>query len=220
MRGRIRALDPEILCLTEAYLDFWQEPGYLIACEEDAGYPIVPGRRKVLLWSERPWRTVVDHGPGAMPPGRYIYGETGTSLGLLGVHGLCIPRAGAHVHTGQKNRRRWQDHLAYLAYLAALPAALDAQQCRLQLLAGDFNQRIPRKRDPLHVYEALQTALAGRFTILTQGIMSPAEQQTIDHLAATPQLAARWIQSISNIAPDGRKLTDQFGIAANLVPAP
>jgi hypothetical protein len=50
--------------------------------------------------------------------------------------------------------------------------------------------------------------------------MSPAEQQTIDHLAATPQLAARWIQSISNIAPDGRKLTDQFGIAANLVPAP
>jgi hypothetical protein len=25
--GRIRALDPEILCLTGATLDFWQEPG-------------------------------------------------------------------------------------------------------------------------------------------------------------------------------------------------
>ena len=84
---------------------------------------------------------------------------------------------------------------------------------------NDYNQRIPRKRVPIHVYEALQNVLVGRFTTLTPGIISPQEQQTIDHVAVTDQLAAGWVQSISNIDPDGRKLSDHFGIAASLVPA-
>jgi endonuclease/exonuclease/phosphatase family metal-dependent hydrolase len=46
-----------------------------------------------------------------------------------------------------------------------------------------------------------------------------AEQQTIDHIAAAGPLSADWVQSISNEGPDGKKLSDHFGIAANLVPA-
>jgi len=65
MHGRIRTLDAEILYLTGATLDYWQEPGCLI----------VPGTRKVL-WNKRPWRGVVDHGlrtphsirPSPLPP--------------------------------------------------------------------------------------------------------------------------------------------------------
>ena len=215
LRDRTRAFDPEVVCFTEAYLDFWDESGYVISAEADYGYQIVPGRRKVMLWSKRPWHNVVKQPSDAMPPGRYVYGETETSLGMLGVHGVCIPWADAHVRTGEKNRQRWEDHLAYLS---ALPGALDEQESELQALVGDFNQRIPRKRVPVHVYEALQNALSGRFSSLTPGIISPVEQQTIDHVAATEQLSASWIQSISNIGPDGKKLSDHFGIAANLEP--
>ena len=210
------AFDPEVVCLTEAYHDFLLEPGYVISSEVDYGYRLVPGRRKVMLWSKRPWSSVVERPSDAMPPGRTIYGETETSLGMLGIHGVCIPWADAHVRTGRKNRQRWQDHLAYLS---ALPDALDEQECELQVLAGDFNQRIPRKRVPVHAYEALQSVLAGRFTILTAGIISPIKQQTIDHVAVTGQLKADWIQSISNTGPDGKKLSDHFGIAASLKPA-
>ena len=213
MRGRILAFDPEVVCLTEAHLDFLQEPGCVISSEVDYGYRIVPGRRKVILWSKRPWSNVVEQSSDAMPPGRYVYGETETSLGILGILGVCIPWADAHVRTGRKNRQRWQDHLTYLS---ALPDALDEQDCELQVLVGDFNQRIPRKRVPVHVCEALQNALANRFHVLTAGIISPIEQQTIDHVAVTEQLKANWIQSISNIGPDGQKLSDHFGIAASL----
>jgi hypothetical protein len=54
--NRIFDFNPEVICLTEANLDFPLEPGYIISSEEDYGYRIVPGRRKVVLWSKRPSR--------------------------------------------------------------------------------------------------------------------------------------------------------------------
>ena len=216
IRDRIHAFDPEVVCLTEAYDDFSLETGYLISSDANYGYQLVPGRRKVMLWSRRPWINVIKQPSDAMPPGRYVYGETETSLGMMGIHGVCIPWADAHVRTGEKNRQRWEDHLAYLS---ALPSALDEQDCELQLLVGDYNQRVPRKRVPVHVYKVLENTLAGRFTILTTDIISPIEKQTIDHVAVTDQLTADWVQGISNIDPDGRKLSDHFGIAASLVRA-
>lgn len=205
--------DPEVVCLTEAYLDFLPDSGYVIAAEADYGYAMIKGRRKVLLWSRRPWANISAQSPAGMPPGRYVYGETETSLGLLGIHGLCIPWAEAHVRTGHKNRQRWQDHLAYLS---ALPAAMDEQDCDLQILAGDFNQRIPRRRVPVHVYQTMQDVLEDRFTILTEDVISPIDKQTIDHIAVVDKLAASRVQSISNIGPEGQKLSDHFGIMADL----
>lgn len=217
MQDEIQALDPEVVCLTEAYDDFSLETGYLISSDADYGYQIVPGRRKVMLWGKQPWINVVKQPSNAMPPGRYVYGETETSLGVLGIHGVCIPWRDAHVYTGRKNRQLWQDHLAYLA---TLPDALDGKDCALQVMVGDFNQRIPRKRVPVHVYETLENVLANRFTILTTGIISPIEKQTIDHVAVTEQLKAGWIQSISNIGPEGQRLSDHFGIVAKLESTP
>jgi hypothetical protein len=114
---------------------------------------------------KRPWHNVVEQASPVMPAGRYVYGETETSLGMIGVHGLCIPWADAHVRTGEKKRRRCEDHLAYLS---ALPGALDEGDCKYQILAGDFNQRIPRKRVPVQIYDALQSVLAGSFPFLLQ----------------------------------------------------
>jgi hypothetical protein len=59
MRERIAAFDPEVVCLTEAYHDFLPESDYLISSEADYGYRMVPGRRKVLLWSKRPWNNLI-----------------------------------------------------------------------------------------------------------------------------------------------------------------
>ena len=215
IRQRILDFDPELVCLTEAYLDFLPDSGYIISAEADYSYPKIKGRRKVLLWSRRPWANSSARSPAGMPPGRYVYGETETSLGLLGIHGLCIPWAEAHVRTGHKNRTRWQDHLAYLS---VLPAALDSQDCELQILAGDFNQRIPRKRVPVYIYQTMQEVLQDRFTIITGGVISPIDKQTIHHIAVVEKLGAGRIQSISNMGPEGQKLSDHFGITAHLQP--
>ncbi|MGL4542751.1 MAG: hypothetical protein ACRCUI_09600, partial [Polymorphobacter sp.] len=49
IRRAIRSTAPEIVCLTEAYQDFFGEEGFVIEADADYGYPIVIGRRKVLL---------------------------------------------------------------------------------------------------------------------------------------------------------------------------
>lgn len=49
IRARLLALAPDIICPTEAYRDFFGDLGHTIDAEADYGYPLVEGRRKVLL---------------------------------------------------------------------------------------------------------------------------------------------------------------------------
>ncbi len=106
-RGRI-LLDtivsqkPDIICITEGYLDLLPVDGHLITSTADYGYKLVQGRRKVLLWSKNSWRHVMHAEHGDMPTGRYAEGVTDTILGKVRVVGVCIPRSHAHVNTGQK----------------------------------------------------------------------------------------------------------------------
>src|SRR5688500_1755188 len=55
LRERLGTVDPDIVCLTEGYADFFGDDGHVIEAEPDYGYPLVDGRRKVLLWSGNPW---------------------------------------------------------------------------------------------------------------------------------------------------------------------
>ena len=86
----------------------------------------------------------------------------------------------------------------------------------MQMLAGDFNQRLPRRSVPTPVHQALLDTLGDRFTVATTGPVAPIDEQTVDHIALTGGLHAASIRSISNLGPDGRKLSDHFGIAAEL----
>lgn len=46
-----RDLSPDVACITEGYLQFWNEEGNVISSTADYGYKIIEGRRKVILVS-------------------------------------------------------------------------------------------------------------------------------------------------------------------------
>lgn len=217
MIERLAARRPDIVCLTEAYVDVVQAwGGYQIEAEPGYGYPLVAGRRKVLLWSRRPWADVDTIGGPDLPPGRFVAGKTATALGEINVAGLCIPWRDAHVSTGARDRVPWADHCAYLA---GLGSAL-AQRAGAMIVLGDFNQHLPRRKTPLPVHAALEQAMAPRFTIATCGHLAPEEIAVVDHIAASTELAVSAVQTLSRHDPAGKAISDHWGVSAKVTLRP
>lgn len=77
----LAALEPDLICLTEAVPALLPPGGHTITSEADYGYPLKPGRRKVFLWSRQPWRDIDSTGHPGLPPGRFISGLTDSPLG-------------------------------------------------------------------------------------------------------------------------------------------
>lgn len=195
---------PDVACITEGYLQTWSTCGFVTSSEPDFDYPIVSGRRKVILVSKHEWTSVDTCGSELLPPGRFVSGQT---LGLKWI-GVCIPWKDAHVRTGHKDRQPWQDHLAFLG---ALPAAIQTGESEPCVLLGDFNQRLPRTTAPASVYEALVGVLTGRFEAVTDGILHPEGQPSIDHVCFTQRPAAVHVRTIAPLR-DGLRLSDHFGV--------
>jgi hypothetical protein len=211
IRQRLLALNPAIICLTEAYRDFFGDNGHIIEADADYGYPIIAGRRKVLLWSQEPWRQVDPVGRMELSSGRFVAGTTATPIGDVRVAGVCIPWSKAHVDTGRRDRTLWEDHLAYLAALAEW---LPAEPVRT-LVMGDFNQRVPRRYQPQHVFDQLQSSLLGKLVLATAGDIAGIGKQAIDHVCCSHDLKICRIEGISNIGPDQRFVSDHFGVAVH-----
>ena len=204
---------PDILCLCEAYSGFWAEHGHWIDCYKDYGYNIQTGRRKVLLWSKQPWQDVDIIGDKALPTGRFVSGTTQTPLGLAKIIGVCIPWSHAHVQTGNRNRRAWEDHEQYLHGLSRIVKNCDPTMPTL--IVGDFNQRLPRGRAPARLHELLSNALGDDFSVVTQGDIDGLDQLPVCHVAATQHFRCSRIQSISRVA-DELCLSDHDGLLVNL----
>ena len=182
---RLAAPGCDLLCVTEGYAGILPAGGHLIDAGPDWGYAPAEGRRKVLLWSKRPWSGVDPVGSDALPGGRFVAGTTETVLGPVSVVGVCIPWRDAHVRTGRKDRAAWQDHESWLLGFATL----HWRQARERtVVLGDFNQRIPRRRQPVRVYQAMRDAFSG-FCFATAGEIAGAVEGSIDHIAHTPDLA-------------------------------
>ncbi len=211
MRRRIDALAPNILGVTEGHLDYMDGAGHAIVADADYGYAPKPGRRKIMLWSRRPWRAVDALGHADLPGGRFVAGTTDTEIGPLRVFGLCIPWMHAHVASGRRDRAAWQDHLGYIAALGPLLA------CRRRtptVLIGDCNQILPRTRAPKRVYEPLVAALDG-FAFATTGTPPGAERPAIDHVGHDGRLETRACGAIDRM-DGGRPLSDHYGVWADL----
>lgn len=208
LRRRIVECDPDIVCLTEAYADFFEGIGHVIEGGADWGYPFVDGRRKVLLWSKLPWSNVDRVGDAQLPSGRFVRGRTQTELGEMDVIGVCIPWSGAHVATGGNNRTRWQDHIAYLDGLSRM---IEATLSKL-IVMGDYNQKVPRTIAPHAAHSALSHALLSKLSLPTAGIVEPLGIQLIDHIAHSFDLYATEVTALSNVDPSGRRLSDHFGV--------
>lgn len=144
-RERIVELNADILCLTEAKKELLPDSGFLIESGPDYGYGVQPSRRKVIVWSRFTWQDVDCVGSPDLPPGRFASGVTEIDGWRIRIVGVCIPWSSAHVSTGQKNRKRWEDHERYLI---GLQRVFRRFRDIPTIVLGDFNQRIhPTQRN-------------------------------------------------------------------------
>ncbi len=208
--ARVLEAAADVMVVTECTLGVLPA-GHVVDAGTDWGYRIDdPTRRKVALWSKWPWTDVDPVGHPDLPPGRFVAATTSTPISDLRVVGVCIPWAGAHVSTGRRDRRQWEEHERFLR---ALPDVL-GDQPRPFVVAGDFNQRLPRSRQPEHVHRLLVEALTG-LTIATSG--ETPVGRLIDHIAISPGLSATdrgHIQANDATGP----LSDHTGVTVELQP--
>jgi len=210
MQERIKDLNPHVVCLTEAHSDFYSE-GNLVTSYADYGYGEQQSKRKVVLWSAKPW-TDVHKGAGLdLPGGRFVAATTSTSLGSVRIVGVCIPWKGAHVRTGRTDRQPWEDHERYLDHL---PKSPDFRRDSRLILLGDFNQQIPRNQVPLALYAKLEAAISP-FKVATAGTLPGAPSLAIDHICHTHDVRCSVVSILEKHDPTVGKLSDQFGICAD-----
>jgi endonuclease/exonuclease/phosphatase family metal-dependent hydrolase len=209
---KLESLAADVICLTEGVEGVLPEGGHLIDSDPDYGYPIRPGRRKVLLWSRRPWSDVDRVGDPTLPTGRFVAGVTDTPIGPLRVVGVCIPWSMAHVANGRRDRAPWEDHLTYPAGLGSL---LSGPSERPVLVAGDFNQRIPAGgRTPRRIGDRLAETFAA-FDLVTAGSIEGVDAPLIDHVALGEGLVARRVWAWPKTL-DGVDLSDHAGVCVEL----
>lgn len=209
----LAARECDILCVTEGYAKILPIGGHVIDGGSDWGYPPVKWRRKVLLWSKRPWsRPWSDVDPvesDRIPGGRFVAGTTETRAGPLVVIGVCIPWSGARVKGGDAKKKRWQDHESWLVGFKNRHYRAGTKRT---VVLGDFNQRVPRKWQPKSVYDLLQSAFEG-YQFATEGELVGAPGLSIDHIVHTPDLVP-----IGDIGiwqkrnAEGKLLSDHFGV--------
>ena len=141
-------------------------------------------------------------------------GITRTPLSEVTVVGICIPWSGSRTeaHRALGRRARWEDHEQYLTGLAEFLSKGPAERL---IVMGDFNQIIGQgSRAPRKIQLALRRALPLTLTIVSSEIAFLG-RKSIDHIALSGDLAAESLEAINNIS-EGRRLSDHFGVAANL----
>ena len=91
----------------------------------------------------------------------------------------------ANVVYGDKNKKPWEDHLAYCDALTGMIAEHD--RSIPLVVAGDYNQRIPSPRPTRQEAIALDEALRD-VSVLTEGEVDGWAKQGIDHSGAAADL--------------------------------
>jgi hypothetical protein len=213
IRQYLFAAGADIACLTEAYSGFLPD-GHAIEADSDYGYPLVEGRRKVILWSRRPWSDVSRGEQLDFPGGRLVDGLTDTPIGPLRVVGVCVTWRDAHVLTGRRDRAVWQDHVSFLR---ALRGHLKESTTRT-VVVGDFNQRLPRGSMPSECASVRAPSAMPVLAVGTAGLRDEAGNAAIDHLALTRDLTAGPATVLPAVASDGSRLSDHFGFGLAVSP--
>ena len=138
---------------------------------------VIKFKKKVILWSKNKWTEVNQIGSKEIPTGRFISGVTNG----IKIVGLCIPWRFAHVSTGRKDRKPWEDHLSFIKNLSF--------SNEKTIILGDFNQNIPKKNQPEIVFSSLKKMIDG-FNLLTSNM-------GLIHIVISNDLKAETIQKIA-----------------------
>lgn len=210
--SRIAEHSPEIACLTEAYPGIFREEGHTLLSTDESGYENVGGRRKVLLWSRESWCDCYHAEETGLPGGRFVSGVTAG----IRIVGLCIPWSMAHVTTGRRDRRPWEDHFSFLEALHPILSGFLSRPEPL-LVTGDWNQRIPRTHQPQEAYDALNRTLSG-LNVVTSGNLPEVGELLIDHLAVSPALYTSSLRILPARDDDGKRLSDHIGYSLDILP--
>ncbi|MEI7911239.1 MAG: endonuclease/exonuclease/phosphatase family protein [Verrucomicrobiota bacterium] len=211
IRATLQRLNPDVVCLTEATLSMIPDTGHSIVSNPDYGYPNNGSRRKVVLWSRTPWSEAEAIGAEAMPSGRFA---SGIAEGIRFV-GVCVPWRDAHVRTGRRDRTPWQDHLTYLSGVAPVLSRYCSSGKPLCVI-GDYNQPIPRARQPFQVSDALTGVLGDRLVVATAGRQDHEGKPIIDHYAHTAGITVQITEIIPKSADNGTDISDHVGVVASI----
>lgn len=211
--ARIAEHSPDIACLTEAYPGILREEGHTLFSTDDSGYQNEGGRRKVILWSRESRRDCYHAEETGLPGGRFVSDVTAG----IRIVGLCIPWSMAHVTTGRRDRRPWEDHLTFLKSLHPILSGFLSRPEPL-LVTGDWNQRIPRTYQPQKAYDALIQTLAG-LKVVTSGYLPEVGELLIDHLAVSPALQTTSLRILPARDNDGKRLSDHIGYSLDILPS-
>lgn len=211
IRERLAACNADGICVTEGQTDNLPGGGDIIASEADYGYPLREGRRKVVLWTRHKWIERDPVGSRHLPPSRFAAGILSLDQAEVRVVGVCIPWSAAHVSTGSRDRTRWQDHLDYLDGLGSY---FEHREAAETILFGDFNQSIPRFRQPVHVAQSLEENILGcGLTPISNDMFCEKGVPLIDHICVSAglagQVSAQWPKHSGSM-----RLSDHTGILA------
>lgn len=212
LTSEIADFRPDLICLTEAHeTSLVALGGHTISHVGYRSEHKKDTERLVLLWSRKPWRSVVI--PNDLQTlGGLIAGVTDLDGQEALCIGLCIPYHMAKL-SGEQKTRPWHHHKVFLKAVAPWLRAL--ADGRPVIMMGDFNQRIPRKYGSREAHDLLMHALEP-FDIVTQGELAPLDDMTIDHICVRGGLKAARIEARSRYAADGRPRSDHFGVLAEL----
>lgn len=208
----IARLDPDLLCLTEA----WESSaaplgGFAVSAAGAAWSSEHALERKVLLWSRSEWRDVqpVDalEATGSAITGLTLLGST-----EVRIVGLCIPYHFANPFGQEPRAKPWSQHERFLEELA--PLLRQWRQEGPVMVLGDFNQFIPRVWGPKRSYELMEAAFES-YDIVTGGETKGIKACAIDHVAFAGDLIATDVVGRSAQTNDGRKRSDHFGVVVD-----
>lgn len=209
--ARLKATGADIIVVTEGARELLPPGGHLVDAGTNWGYRLSnPVRRKVIVWSRFPLLIEAAGGPDATS-GRLAVASTTTPEGPVRVIGVCIPWKDAHVTTGRCTATPWSEHLEYLDQLEALLFNLNGEVPTI--IAGDFNQRMPRVRQPIRVADRLAAVLKG-WTVHTAGDHKHGPH--IDHVATNAGFLCESVIDWAASDVEGT-LSDHSGVSCRLV---
>jgi hypothetical protein len=209
----LRSRDYDIAVLTETRLGFVHDD-HVLAPDGPLPGRFAADERKVAIWSRWGWTASEPAPPDALPE-RWVAGTTETPGGPLRVIGVCIPYRFQWVRRqppGTEKRRVYEEHLRFLQAIA--PALVPGRIP--QIVAGDFNQRVPpvARLDPLNVVYAREEAMTGH-TVLTEDLVGSDHHLLLCHVASTAPAIAPAIV-IDRHDADGHALSDHHGAVVTI----
>jgi endonuclease/exonuclease/phosphatase family metal-dependent hydrolase len=185
----LQTVGADIAVVTEGVHELLPDVGSVVDAGDNWGYGTHPARRKVIVWSRYPM-TLNFSGKEGATRGRLAVTTVETPAGTVRILGVCIPWRDAHVNTGRGDASPWSEHLDYLDRFERLLTELEGDVPTV--IAGDFNQRIPRGRQPIRVAERLGEVLAD-WRIHTSDALPNGPH--IDHIATNRRFA---LESVSD----------------------